>query len=395
MPKMHCAPYVQSRGACSANTGDRVRLAAAGTYRKDSQGLDTPGTVDSAPQITTIIPTYRRPKLLQRAIRSVLNQTYTHFRVCIYDNASGDETAEVVADLASRDPRIKYYCHPRNIGAIGNFNYGMSRVETPFFSFLSDDDVLLPDFYEHTLEGFDQYPSAIFSAGSVISMTQNGEVLGSQLLSWSREGYYTSPEGLFTMLGTRHPTWTGILFRREVIHEIGVLDEDVGPLADMDFELRIAALFSFVISRNPCAIFVRHPLSSCSSTDLRFFWPGWLKIIHNLKNDERIPLDVRLYVEQELTDELKRSLLGTGFILRKEFGDAHRAAGILRYHFNQKKEATILHVTTRLCENFPPVYFLLVFRDRLRVMLNRIKSRNLQKQFGHYAKFLNVDNEVR
>ena len=70
-------------------------------------------SISSAPLITTIIPTYRRPKLLQRAIRSVLNQTYPHFQVCIYDNASGDDTAAVVAEIAKGDPRVKYHCHPK------------------------------------------------------------------------------------------------------------------------------------------------------------------------------------------------------------------------------------------------------------------------------------------
>jgi glycosyltransferase involved in cell wall biosynthesis len=67
------------------------------------------------PLITTIIPTCRRPHLLRRAIKSVLNQTYPHFQVCVYDNASGDETAEVVSEFAKKDPRIKYHCHSENI----------------------------------------------------------------------------------------------------------------------------------------------------------------------------------------------------------------------------------------------------------------------------------------
>lgn len=98
------------------------------------------------PLITTIIPTFRRPHLLGRALRSVLSQTYPHFRVCIYDNASGDETAAVVAEVAKGDSRVQYYCHPENIGANRNFLYGQERVETPYYSFLPDDDVLLPHF---------------------------------------------------------------------------------------------------------------------------------------------------------------------------------------------------------------------------------------------------------
>jgi len=69
-----------------------------------------------SPLITTVIPTYRRPRLLKRAILSALGQTYRNIQVCVYDNASGDETAEVVAGIANGDRRVKYYCHPTNIG---------------------------------------------------------------------------------------------------------------------------------------------------------------------------------------------------------------------------------------------------------------------------------------
>lgn len=340
------------------------------------------------PLITTIIPTYRRPKLLRRAIRSVLNQTYPHFQVCVYDNASGDETASIVAELSKEDSRVKYYCHPKNIGAIANFNCAMIYVKTPFFSFLSDDDIILPEFYEIALEGFEKYPDAVFSAGSVISMTDKGKVLLSQLSLWPRDGYYAPPEGLFNMMGMKHPTWTGVLFRKEIAQKIGILDQDVGLLADMDFELRIAAIFPFVISRKPCAIFVHHPLSSCSLTDLHSIWPGWLKIIRNLKEDERIRLDVRTRVEQELTNLLKRSLFGTGFIIKKKFDDAYKAANILRNHYNQKTRATILYSTAKLCEYIPLAYHLVRYRNKIRNLFNQIKLRNLQKQFGDYTKYL-------
>ena len=343
------------------------------------------------PLITTIIPTYRRPKLLRRSIRSVLSQTYPHFQVCVYDNASGDETASIVAELSREDPRVKYHCHAENIGAIRNFNYGMKHVNTPFFSFLSDDDILLPEFFENALEGFVKYPDALFSAGSVISMTEKGKVLLSQLSLWPRDGYYSPPEGLFNMMGMKHPTWTGVLFRKEIAQKIGALDQNVGILADMDFELRIAAVFPFVISRKPCAIFVHHPSSSCSLMDLHSFWPGWLKIIRNLKEDQRIPLEVRTYVEQKLTDLLKRNLFGTGFIIKKNFKDAYKAADILRNHYNQKTKAAIIYGTAKLCEYIPLVYYLFCYRNRIRKLFKKIKVRDLQRQFGDYARFLDFN----
>src|ERR1035438_3289851 len=91
------------------------------------------------PIITTLIPTYKRATLLERAIRSALGQTYPHLQVCVYDNASGDDTQETVRRLSSADRRVKYFCHATNMGAHKNFIQAMESVETPFFSLLSDD----------------------------------------------------------------------------------------------------------------------------------------------------------------------------------------------------------------------------------------------------------------
>ena len=266
----------------------------------------------------------------------------------------------------------------------------MSQVETPYFSFLSDDDILLPDFYEGAIRGFDEHADALFSAGSVISMTHRGEILGSQLSLWPRDGYYTPPEGLFRMIEIEHPTWTGVLFRKEVIQRIGLLDQEVGALVDMDFELRIAALSPFVISRKPCAIFVYHPSSFCSLMDLHHIWPGWLKIISNLTEDKRIPPHVRARAEEALTRRLISSLFGTGLIVRKEFEQAYRAAEILRANYNQTKKAAVLYTITKLCEHFPPAFFLLVGRSRIRLAIRWIKSQILKKQLGDYSRFLKL-----
>ena len=83
------------------------------------------------PKITALIPTYRRPHYLRRAILSVLQQTYTDLQVSIFDNASGDTTAEVVTKLGENDARIKYHCHQANIGSLKNFKYAFNSVTTP------------------------------------------------------------------------------------------------------------------------------------------------------------------------------------------------------------------------------------------------------------------------
>ncbi len=60
------------------------------------------------------------------------------------------------------DARVHYFCHPHNIGMIANFSYAIESVQTPYFSMLCDDDLLLPKFYEIALACFKTNPEADF-----------------------------------------------------------------------------------------------------------------------------------------------------------------------------------------------------------------------------------------
>jgi hypothetical protein len=254
----------------------------------------------SAPQITTIIPTYRRPKLLRRAIRSVLAQTYPHIQVCVYDNASGDETQSVVAELASMDTRVKYHCHPENIGAYPNFQFGLQRVDTPYFSFLSDDDVLLPEFYRLALEGLRRHPDAMFSVTDVVIVDYRYRVMEYKLRNHT-DGYYDPPNGLVTIFAKGNLTWTGILFRREVKDVVGLLDGDIGAPSDTDFIYRTAARCPYVLVKRPGAVFVYW------GQDINYFQSqaGLRKMISNIENSG-VPADVLRPIERLLVRRYQR-----------------------------------------------------------------------------------------
>lgn len=344
----------------------------------------------SDPLITTVIPTYRRPEMLRRAIRSVLNQTYAHFQVCVYDNASGDKTASVVAEMAKTDDRINYHCHPENIGAFRNFAYGLEKIDTPFFSFLSDDDVLLPEFFETAMQGFKNHLDAAFFAGSAITMTNKGEVLSVPLLHWPREGYYLPSEGLLRMFGGKHPAWTAVIFRKEVKDQIGGFDQDVGPPIDLDFELRIASRFPFVISKKPCAILVQHDSSFGATADYRFVWPGWLKMIRNLVQDKRIPSEIRKEAEYQLMNDFKGFLflLGLSSIERKNFEGGYMAGKILRNY--DPARAAVLLCTAFVSEYITPLHYCFVGLSKIYRLCKRNRFRSQQRQFVEYRRYLEI-----
>ncbi|MHB8654745.1 MAG: glycosyltransferase family 2 protein [Terriglobia bacterium] len=337
--------------------------------------------------ITTIIPTYRRSLFLRRAIRSVLAQTYPYFQVCVYDNASGDDTAAVVKEFSKADPRVKYHCHSKNTGVMKNLAYGMEQVQTPFFSFLCDDDIVLPKFYEMALRGFEEYPDAIFSSTATIQSDNKGRISGVPTLNW-RPGYYRPPDGLMAFLKYQHLDLPGILFRREVKEKVGPIDEGVGMAADLDFFMRTAARFPVVVSQTPGAVFIQHGSSISSSGGFGLLWPGWLKMVRNLTEDERIPDEVRTLAGRVLTNRLKKMLFvnaGFGSLAQRNWPDALRAADVLSHHYGQNFRARLLRIATSLCRHLPPAYYLVRASFTLRRSLKRFKSKRLPEEYKAFT----------
>lgn len=336
----------------------------------------------STPSITTIIPTYKRPASLKKAIQSVLNQTYPHFQVCIYDNASKDETARIVAEFTKIDPRVKYHAHPHNIGAAENFQYGLSRVDTPFFSFLSDDDFLLPEFFETAMNGFEKHPDAAFFSGSVIDVNEEAEVIDVILSKWPEREYYSAPDGLLEMIG-KYSNWIGTLFRKDVIKKIGSIDLKLKAI-DIDYMLRASSGLPFAISKKPCAVFVQHSSSYSKNNGLKLIWPGWQIMISKVKENTGLSLETKVIAEQKLQLDLQNLLFLNVLrsIERQQFDDAATIAAIFNQVSHKKWRKLVLSMVIEICKVFPlfqkPIVGLLVLR---RFWRRRIKLARMQTEF--------------
>lgn len=332
-------------------------------------------------EITTIIPTYRRPERLKKAIKSVLNQTFSNFQVCVYDDASGDETRDIAEEFAA-DKRVKYHCHPKNIGSAANFQFALSRVNTPFFSFLADDDYLLPEFYETALKGFEKYPDAAFSMGAVLDVDERGKFIDVVLSQWPEKEYFSPPEGLLEMIG-KYSNWTGILFRKEVIEKIGLLDMQLEAI-DVDFLFRAAACLPFTLTKKIVAVFVQHPQSYSGCAGLKLVWPGWQRMNEKLQADLGLPLPVRKEIGKRIENDLAHLLL-MNFMRSLSAKKIEEAESILTVLDQQATNGW----TKKFCAMLFAVYkqfpfssvLVLVLLKLRRLCLRRIKKLRLQNVF--------------
>lgn len=107
--------------------------------------IDTPVLVRH-PVLVIGLPAYNEERHLQRAIESLIAQTWTDFAVLISDNASTDSTAAIAQAAVEADSRFHYYRQDANIGGSGNFNFLRRATDSPFIMWLGAHDAVEPMF---------------------------------------------------------------------------------------------------------------------------------------------------------------------------------------------------------------------------------------------------------
>ena len=336
------------------------------------------------PLITKIVPTFRRPRLLKRALASVLKQTYPHFQVCVYDNASGDETGEVVKAFQRNDSRVKYHCHPENIGMMGNYEYAFKEVQTPYFSVLSDDDLLFPWFFEEMLKELEQHPAAAFCAGSAIIMSEKGKVIRVPLDLWPREGCYPPQEGTLEMI-SKYPVPMCILFRSSVLQEFPI-DKNNALTWDCDFLLQIASRHPILIKKRPCGIFLSHEASYSKAQD----YTKWECSYSLLQNRVAANADLADSIREKAVQAIELGMRQTAraciilSLFDKQFKDAATHSAHFRNRYGMNSTSLSLTVLSNLCRIFP----LMLYALRVLRYLKRLGKKEAQYAYEEYAAWL-------
>ena len=99
----------------------------------------------SQPFISVIMPVYNGIAYLERAVQSLLRQTYTDWELIAVDDGSTDQSYEMLGRYAVQDPRIHVYRMPVNSGPSAARNLGLSKAHGDMVAYLDCDD----EFYPH------------------------------------------------------------------------------------------------------------------------------------------------------------------------------------------------------------------------------------------------------
>ena len=331
--------------------------------------------MEEQPLITVVIPTYRRPKFLRRAIQSVLNQTYTNFRLTIYDNASGDGTSAVVGAISKQDSRVIYHCHPQNIGAINNFNFGMAQVSSPYFSLLGDDNYLLPKFFEEAVRHLNDCSEKTIFVGQVENVDEQGRFMSRNLENWP-SGLVRAPNGIIHIVESGFPNWEGILFRRQIIAKDGVLDSSFSGAADQEFIGRIARNYDFYVSKNVCAKFTHHSESWTSKRALSEHMGNMNRLLERWLQEVSWTADqqkrLRLAVNRRIQGALRRHVIKNA-IIGDDLGTLNTANEFVKNTKELSKKTVIIVKIAKIVNTNPVLKWTAALFAKLHLMKYRFK----------------------
>jgi glycosyltransferase involved in cell wall biosynthesis len=205
--------------------------------------------------VTVGIPTYNRSRLLRDSIESVLAQTHSDVTLLVSDNASTDETADVVASFS--DTRIRYARADANIGMIANFNRIIALTETDALLILPDDDLLHPDHLSTALGVLEAEAGVGLVHTGFDQIDDRSRVTEREVRLMDADAPVVVETGRQYLARSMQSGWTvcfpSALYRTQAIVDAGCFREDDLPLADVPLLMRVAAAWDFAFVRETLA----------------------------------------------------------------------------------------------------------------------------------------------
>ena len=202
------------------------------------------------PKITVVTPTYNRANLLQKAMKSILEQTLEDWEYIIVDDGSNDGTEEVVKELT--DERIQYIKFDQNRGANAARNRGIQEACGEFVSFLDSDDILEPNHLEQVasvLDSSEEKIGGVYTSHRTVGSDKIVHLnIANNILNHPHQVIEDYSVGGFSVL----------TFRKSIFEKVGVLDTDFQAFQDREFLIRFLDYYELLPVENVLVTYHMH-----------------------------------------------------------------------------------------------------------------------------------------
>lgn len=268
------------------------------------------------PRVSVVLTSYNHARYLRQAIESVLAQTLQDIEVVAVDDASTDESPDILRNYADR---IKIVVHAQNRGTYASLNEGIALSGAPYIAILNSDDLWLPAKLEKQMALLEQDARIGLVHTGVRYIGADGELIEGNPLGVR---FHPNPQGdLLAELLIRNLFITSsVVFRRECLQRCGWFEEGLFGMGDWDMWLRIAEHYAVGFVREPLTLYRIHGQNTMYQRQ-------------RMREDD-------LWIHEERIRKRARHLLERrGWRTRRALGIALAALGVLYLEAGDKRKA--------------------------------------------------------
>jgi glycosyltransferase involved in cell wall biosynthesis len=206
------------------------------------------------PTLSVLMPNYNHAHFLPESLGAIISQSFRPEEILVLDDASTDNSVQVIEEFACKEPRLRLIRNERNMGV----NYGVNKLlecaSSEYVYLPSADDKVLPGFFEKSISLLAKYPQAGLCSTVGRLIGEKGDDRGIRAIPViSSTPHYFSPEETLRVL-RRYGRWIdsgSVIFRREALVKEGKFREELGSFSDTFINLVIALRYGVCFVPEP------------------------------------------------------------------------------------------------------------------------------------------------
>lgn len=153
--------------------------------------------------VSVIMPVYNGLPYLKKALESVLNQSYSKLEFIIYDDASKDNSWQIIKKFQTKDKRIRLFQNKKNLGLGITLNKAIKKAKGEYVARMDADDIMVSERLEKQVKFLEKNPQIVVVGSWMKEINEKGEIIGKRKLPVEHKQIY---QMMYYLMGLQHPS---------------------------------------------------------------------------------------------------------------------------------------------------------------------------------------------
>jgi len=257
------------------------------------------------PTVSVIMPCFNAGRFVADSVNAVLAQSLDDLELIVVDDASTDNSVELLSELAGKDTRVKLILHERNLGASRSRNDGLQLANGPYIAFCDADDIWKPEKLHIQITALQANPLYDITYCDSEIIDEIGSPTG--CLFSDRFPVPRNPSGnLFTELCKRNfINMQTVLMRSNGAASRMLFDENIKWVEDWWLWITLSRKSLYLYDPRALALYRVHSQSTSTTQRLGIPRNRWKVCMRNLRLNFDMPREVRADIWYQMALDLK------------------------------------------------------------------------------------------